>query len=141
MFSHTIYSKVISWFLLLNGLFGLGTSFVYVWQQGYVYNQYTFVLCSIAFPTLAVLFGYFLLLRSERALAWLAHYLWLSVPEFGVSSFIYSHAHGLKINFSLEMSGLLVGINFIAIIGLVLLQKHRNLTKSSNEDALRAPLS
>ena len=130
-FTHTIYSKIISWYLLINGLLGLGLAFMVVNQGVYSGNKTIFGINAILLPCLSALLGYYLLIKENWAFKLLPKYLILSTPIVGIGSWLYSHAHALSLNFNISVMGVVVGLNFLPILWLVLFNKHVNLTSNS----------
>lgn len=129
-FNHTKYSRIIGWYLLLNGLAGLWIAFNFISEPHSPFNQTVFAINSILFPCLSTLIGYYLLIKESWCLSILPKYLAFSIPIIGITSWQYSHAFAFSFNFQLELVGLLVGINFLPIVWLWLLNKHYNLTRA-----------
>ena len=131
-FTHSSYSRIIGWYLLLNGLLALGLALWVVLQEPEFTNKFIFGVTSIAFPCISALLGYYVLIREPWSLRWLPAYLFAAIPIFGIGTWQYTHAHALSVHFEISLFGLVLGINALPILGLWLLTRHSNLTSSSN---------
>lgn len=129
-FNHSIYTKIISWYLLLNGLLGL--LFVALEVPPFL-NEFVFTLNAIVFPCIAALLGYYLLIREFWVLKILPTYLLLSIPILAIGSWEYSHAHAMSLHFRINLFGLVIGLNALPIIWFWLFTKHINLTSHISE--------
>ena len=128
---HSAYSKIIGWYLLLNGLLALGLALWVALQEPQYANKFTFGVTAIAFPCVSALLGYYLLIREPWAFRWAPAYLLAAIPIFGVGTWQYTHAHAMSVHFEVGLFGSVLGINVLPILGLWLLARHSNLTSSS----------
>lgn len=140
-FEHSAYSKIIGWYLLLNGLLALGLALWVALQWPQYANKITFGITSIAFPCASALLGYYLLIREPWAFRWTPLYLFAATPIVGAGTWQYTHAHGMSIHFEVGLFGLVLGINALPILGLLLLAKHGNLTNKSADSKTAAHFS
>ena len=128
---HSTYSRVVSWYLLLNGLLGLGLALWVALQEPQYTNKINFGITAVAFPCMSALLGYYLLIREPWAFRWAPAYLLAAIPVFGIGTWKYTHAHAMSAHFEVGLFGLVLGINALPILGLWLLARHSNLTSGS----------
>lgn len=132
-FNHSIYTKLICWYLLLNGLLSILISIQKLYLGLMPENKAVFIMNGILFPCISSFVGYFLIIKELIPLKFLPIYLIFSLLIIGIDSWIYSHSYGLSINFQFEINGIILGLNLLPIICLALYAKH--LSENDNNHA------
>ncbi|RCX30234.1 hypothetical protein DFQ59_10566 [Thioalbus denitrificans] len=121
---HTPYSWIVGGYLMVNGLYGLALAVWLVVQQPEIPNRIAFGLVNVVIPCVAAIIGHFVLIQVPGALRWSGYYFMAALPIAGVGTWQYAFTHGLSLGLKLELSGVLLGVNLLPLLGLWLLLEH-----------------
>lgn len=127
-FQHSRYSRIVGYYLSLNGVTGLGYSAWLLYTNNPIANKFVFALTSIAVPIFSLLIGVYVLLRSRRALRISKGYFIAAIPIFGIGTWEYTFAHGLGLGAIFATEIVTIGVNLAPIVGLWLLARHHYTT-------------
>jgi hypothetical protein len=134
-FTHSRFTRIVGWYLFVNGFVGLSYSIWSVFFNPQYSNKFTLGFNSVVIPCVSSLIGYFMIKRSQFALELSQVYFIAAIPIFGLGTWEYTFAHGLSIGYIfgtevLSLGILSLGINVLPFVGLWLLSKHRNLSNT-----------
>jgi len=150
-FEATIYTRILSSYLILNGIYTIFVFFIYFTDDllriisaleslpfNDIITSVTFVITGLIIPLISIVLGSYLILKYHSFIKYVGIYLLAAIPIFGTETWLYSFAHGMALHFQINLMGFIVGLNFTPIIGLVLLAKHlpnNALNQTVAEDA------
>ena len=123
----SVWSKVVGFYLLANGIFGLFVTGYYRYIDPTYFSQSPIVISilnNILFPVASALVGCYLLIFPS-IIRWTVYFLLASIFGLGYGEYIYWSGHGYVIQTYMYYNGLFFAINFTSIIGLWFMYKHK----------------